>query len=163
MHQGLKTVRMSPTGSLPTAHTTPHQHQKVANRCRFHPLTLTHSLSVVYYTMMKNVLEMFVLCPAYDRNPGRSSRDALILHPVSCICDLVDAFVDSTSSSKLRAEAPPARDTAYPSIQRDEAQWACALGWFSYGCGGFIRKFDRQGECTSFQHIHATCTSIVSS
>ena len=23
---------------------------------------------------------------------------------------------------KLRAEAPPARDTAYPSIQRDEAQ-----------------------------------------
>ena len=122
MHQGLKTVRMSPTGSLPTAHTTPHQHQKVANRCRFHPLTLTHSRPVVYYTVMKNVLEMFVLCPAYDRNPGRASRDALILHPVSCICDLVDAFVDSTSSSKLRAEAPPARDTAYPSIQRDEAQ-----------------------------------------
>ena len=67
---------------------------------------------------MKNVLEMFVLCPAYDRNPGRSSRDALILHPVSCICDLVDDDLGLDD----RAEAPPARDTAYPSIQRDEAQ-----------------------------------------
>jgi hypothetical protein len=94
----------------------PHQHQRLANRCRLHPLTLTHTPLALGYAVMKNLLEYTVMrltpCITIPSRPSsRSSRDVSIFPRFSCISGFVNAFLDSTSSSKLHAEAKPARDT----------------------------------------------------